>query len=325
MLAAHFESVVQQPGAALRLPGVCLHLPALGGLLAKWGLRLEHVENGRSLSSIWSAKGPSKEQLVHAESVAKSSYDQMVHRVASERGIRERDVRRLMGGTWWSWTMGFFGGSRKRGWISGAEAQRAKLIDGSLYADGFEALVAQKCDEGAGTCTVHDYHLARTKQMQLAAQLEAATGMRLGGGGSGQLWAALASVVDALHAGALMLDAAAGADESWAIAPRLSMVASRALPSPDAGQKTAKADAAKTDDASGQATTVGVVRLQGRILPAGSPAAASPSSSPPCVSVEAARCGLRAARDDPSIAAVVLCIDSPGGDALAADAIRREV
>ena len=116
MLAAHFESVVQQPGASLRLPGVCLHLPAIGGLLAKWGLRLEHVDNGRSLgSSAWSERGHSKEQLQHAESVAKSSYEQMVHRVASERGIRERDVRRLTGGTWWSWTMGFFGGSRKRG------------------------------------------------------------------------------------------------------------------------------------------------------------------------------------------------------------------
>lgn len=77
------------------------------------------------------------------------------------------------------------------------------------------------------------------------------------------------------------------------------------------------------------APAVGLICLQGPILPAsasrggGGPLLAN--AGRPCVTLEAARSAIRAARDDPSIRAVVLRIDSGGGDALVSDAIRREV
>ena len=70
--------------------------------------------------------------------------------------------------------------------------------------------------------------------------------------------------------------------------------------------------------------TIGVICLQGPIMP--SPASTDVGSvQRSAISPRQVRSQLRAARDDPSVKAVVLRIDSPGGEAVASEQIWREV
>ena len=70
----------------------------------------------------------------------------------------------------------------------------------------------------------------------------------------------------------------------------------------------------------GTPRSVGLVLLEGR-LTSHPPA----SGLPPTLDVQGARTRLRAARDDPSVVAVVVRVDSAGGEALASEAVRYEI
>jgi signal peptide peptidase SppA len=373
-LACKFGYVCQMPGASLRVPGVSMTLPFLGGLLERWGLRLEVFESGplKNGLSAFSARGPTREQAKNAESLAQSTYAMVVRDIAAERGVSERSVRRLASGSWWTLWLGALGYVSDRSWLTSAEAKRARLVDDALYQDAFEALTAKRCQTEA-TMPLSAYLQARRGNAHLDAAIESAFGHLLGA--------------------ALAVDGVVGAsDGAYALAPRLCELAGRpAPPKPAAGKleaapspTTIKAlagkghnagvaparggepavegtmssvaasalSAASTTAASmGAAATaasgayswmcsafssnpqpsIGILHLRGPILPCASSRgggalgrALSPNAAP-AIHAEAVRAQLREAREDPSIRAVVLRIDSPGGDAVASDAIRREV
>lgn len=373
VLACKHGYVCQQPGTSLRVPGISMTLPFIGGLLERWGLRLDVFESGplKSGLSAFSERGPTREQAKNAESLAESSYAMMVREIAAERGVSERAVKRLAMGSWWTIWIGIFGYARERGWLSAEEAKRAKLLDASLYLDKFDEMTSKRCQTSA-TMGLKDYHQARVSNAQLDLLFE-----RLLRPAFGAALSTCSSIDGAL--------AFVTSDETYRLAPKLCELAGKPMPPPtavggaesEASVTTALSTSlsslttsvssalASTDAASAAAAdaytwlekqlqligqfkltppkaepTIGVIHMQGPILPATVPPPksggglgkllgkilpAAPPAAPPSIHVETVRAQLRAAKADPSVRAVVLRIDSPGGDAVASDAIRREV
>ena len=363
LLACHFGTVLQQPGASLRLPSVSIELPFLAGLLARWGFRFEKIAHGEYKSgfSTWSDRGPSKAQMTNAESLLESNYEMLVRGVSKGRGLRERHVRRLGAAGWFT---------PERGALTASEAMRHKLIDGEAYEDALADRIKEECKERE-TRALGAYHASR----RFLKRIDAAAATLVGGAASidQRLGTKLAPYV-AERTGARLPPSAATTPDADATASASEGGAggkeddAGATPPADSTSDTAAAAAAaaidlsdpwsvvaaasaraergrlwllsKTTSASallqgaggggggfggGGAPSLGVVCLQGAILPESADASGAKLGLKSAIHVRHARKALKGARDDPSVKAVVVRIDSPGGEALASAAIAREV
>ena len=161
LLASAFGAVYQQPGASLRLPGVSMDVPYVAGWLRKWGLRFEAVSAGTYKSGYapLSDTAPSRAHQNATQSLLASSYAQIVREIARGRGLSEKEVRRL---------------ASRGGWLGSAEATKAKLLDGALYVDEFDALVANDCGGVSTRHSLRGYHEARSLQRSLDAATDRA-------------------------------------------------------------------------------------------------------------------------------------------------------
>ena len=156
LLASAFGAVYQQPGASLRLPGVSMDVPYVAGWLRKWGLRFEAVSAGTYKSGYapLSDTTPSRAHQNATQSMLASSFAQIVREIARGRGLSEKEVRRL---------------ASRGGWLGSAEATKAKLLDGALYVDEFDALVAKECGDVSVRHSLTRYREARSLQRSLDA------------------------------------------------------------------------------------------------------------------------------------------------------------
>ena len=341
LLACKFGEVVQQPGGLLRLPAVSLEIPVLGELLSRVGLRHERVggtgDGGVGAASPSADRAPSKAQARNAEQLVSSSYEQLVRGVSEGRGLSEGQVRRL---SWHSRLLPeFIFGRRSATWVSGAEAEKARLVDACMYDDAFDARVAAECGTDR-PITISQYvaasqnaaaplnrHLSTTRNAleNLVVLIDTS--------GAPTLAKAMRSASNAylgLGEGALSL--AATVERAAFFSSSLLTSSPRDVPegkpvpddSPFSRDMTVLRATPRDTFTSpfSRASAVGIVTLHGRIQPQ-SPS--QTSSDPTAVQVREVRRQLRAACDDPSVAAIVLRIDSAGGDAIASAALEREI
>ena len=141
--AAALGPVYQLPAGMIHLPAMSTTLPFLRGLLSKWGLRVELVNQGeyKTGADALARAQPTAAHIKSSARLLRSSYEQVIEGVARDRGLSERAVRRLA----------------RRGVMSSEEAVREKMIDGCAYPDKLDEIVDASCP-GAKRLALADYH-----------------------------------------------------------------------------------------------------------------------------------------------------------------------
>jgi len=285
LVASSFERIYAQPGAHVQLPSFSAELPFLRSLLARYGFRFE---------------GSKREQYKNGADMLIEDEATPAQIKATSRLLRscaEQVAPRL--GAARGLSEGQVRALTKRGLISTTEAVRAKLLDGALHFDEVLALTKERSGTSSAPVALARYHeaLKSSKDMeggleQLAQLREAAT----------RAARELASRVPFLNS------AASGGD---AVAPDAAAAAAAAT-TPEA------ATVFPSEATKPPRSAIALVTLQGTIARGNGTRAGVVSSG-------AARTQLQQALRDPAIKAVVLRIDSRGGDAVASDSIWREV
>ena len=182
------------------------------------------------------------------------------------------------------------------GWTSTDEAVGAQLLDGGLHADQLESLLDARCATKE-RCSISEYQACASAR-PLAEWTEGAS-----------------DAAAALRAGLERATLSIRGQEAGEATPHAPPPAAATEPAAAAGPV-----AAAGPRLGGRRKAVAVICATGKILRDGDSSGGSTATRP-----AALRAQLREARDDARVAAVVLRIDSAGGDALASEAIWREV
>ena len=289
LVASSFERIYAQPGAYVQLPTFSAELPFLRSLLARYGFHFEGSkrEQYKNGNDMLTEDEATPAQLKATSRLLRSCAEQVVPRLGTARGLSEGQVRALT----------------RRGLISTTEAVRAKLLDGALHFDEVLALTKERSGTSSAPVALAKYSEALKSASDMEGGLEQLAQLR-----DSAMRAAreLASRVPFLNSTASSApqpggDAAASASTS----------AAAAATTPEA--PTTSSEATKPPR-----SAIALVTLQGTIVRGNGTRAGVVSSG-------AARTQLQQALRDPAIKAVVLRIDSRGGDAIASDSIWREV